>query len=156
MLGVPEEFETLVNIIFLVATGAIAVHGIRYRNEEGKSDTVRLLFGCIAAVFFVLVLLQDVLGLRPRPRYWHLPMVVGPDGRRLAKRHGDTRVAHYRAGGVTAHRLLGLLGYWCGILDQRRPTDVNELLDRFSIEQLPPEQIVYSPEDDRYLTAAKT
>ncbi|MDP6346090.1 MAG: hypothetical protein QF578_23680 [Alphaproteobacteria bacterium] len=63
MLGVPEEFETLVNIIFLVATGAIAVHGIRYRNEEGKSDTVRLLFGCIAAVFFVLVLLQDVLGV---------------------------------------------------------------------------------------------
>lgn len=63
MLGIPEEYETLVNIVFLIATGAIAWHGIRYRDEEGNSDTVRLLFGCIAAVFFFLVLFQDVLGI---------------------------------------------------------------------------------------------
>ena len=32
------------------------------------------------------------LGLADRiPRYCHLPLVVGTDGRRLAKRHGDTR-----------------------------------------------------------------
>jgi len=55
------ELEPLVNTVFLVATGFIAVHGIRYRTPEGKSDFVRLLFGCIAAVFFMLVLLQDVL-----------------------------------------------------------------------------------------------
>lgn len=57
------EFEQLVNIIFLIATGAIAVHAIRHRDAEGKQDWVRLLFGCIAAVFFVMVLLQDVLGV---------------------------------------------------------------------------------------------
>lgn len=53
--------EPLVNLVFLIATGFIAWHGIRYRDAEGKSDVVRLLFGCIAAVFFVMVLLQDVL-----------------------------------------------------------------------------------------------
>lgn len=58
-----RHVDMLINIVFLAATGAIAVHGIRYRTEEGKPDTVRLLFGCIAAVFFVLVLFQDVLGL---------------------------------------------------------------------------------------------
>jgi len=63
MLGIPEEYETLVNVVFLVVTGTIAVHGIRYRDAEGNSDTVRLLFGCIAAVFFFLVLFQDVLGV---------------------------------------------------------------------------------------------
>ena len=63
MFGIPEDYETLVNIVFLVATGAIAWHGIRYRDAEGKSDWVRLLFGCIAAVFFFLVLFQDVLKL---------------------------------------------------------------------------------------------
>ncbi len=56
-------FEPLVNIVFLGATGFIAVNGIRYRDEEGNSDFVRLLFGCIAAVFFFLVLLKDVLGV---------------------------------------------------------------------------------------------
>jgi hypothetical protein len=57
------EAEPLVNLIFLAVTGYIALHGIRFRDKEGKADTVRLLFGCIAAVFFFLVLFQDVLGL---------------------------------------------------------------------------------------------
>ncbi len=63
MFEAAGEFETLINWIFLGVTGFIAIHGIRYRDEEGKSDFVRLLFGCIAAVFFFLVLFQDVLGL---------------------------------------------------------------------------------------------
>ena len=50
-------------ILFLAVTGFIAWHGIRYRTEEGKMDVVRLLFGCIAATFFFLVLFQDVLGV---------------------------------------------------------------------------------------------
>lgn len=58
-----DAYDTLVNIVFLIATGAIAIHGIRYRDEKGESDFVRLLFGCIAALFFVLVLLKDVLGI---------------------------------------------------------------------------------------------
>jgi glutamyl-tRNA synthetase len=40
--------------------------------------------------------LQRALGL-PTPAHLHLPLVVGPDGRRLAKRHGDTRLAALRA-----------------------------------------------------------
>ncbi len=57
------EAEPFVNMIFLAATGYIALHGIRFRDEEGESDFVHLLFGCIAAVFFFLVLFQDVLGV---------------------------------------------------------------------------------------------
>ena len=57
------EAEPLVNLIFLGVTGYIALHGIRFRDEEGESDFVHLLFGCIAAVFFFLVLFQDVLGV---------------------------------------------------------------------------------------------
>ena len=53
--------ESLVDLVFLVVTGFIAWHGIRYRDAEGRTDFVRLLFGCIAAVFFVMVLLQDAL-----------------------------------------------------------------------------------------------
>ncbi len=57
------EAEPVVNIIFLAVTGYIALHGIRFRDEEGESDFVRLLFGSIAAVFFFMVLFQDVLGV---------------------------------------------------------------------------------------------
>ena len=57
------SLEPLVNLIFLAVTGFIALHGIRYRDADGNTDFVQLLFGCIAAVFFFMVLIQDVLGL---------------------------------------------------------------------------------------------
>jgi uncharacterized membrane protein YjgN (DUF898 family) len=57
------DWEKPVNYLFLAVTAFIAVHGIRYRTEAGKTDVVRLLFGCIAATFFMLVLFQDVLGI---------------------------------------------------------------------------------------------
>ena len=57
------SYDTIINIVFLAATGMIAWHAIRYRDENGESDYVRLLFGCIAAVFFFLVLFKDVLGI---------------------------------------------------------------------------------------------
>jgi glutamyl-tRNA synthetase len=45
------------------------------------------------------ILLQEALGL-PRVEYAHFPLVVGADGRRLAKRHGDTRLSALRRAGV--------------------------------------------------------
>ena len=56
-------YDTIINVVFLAATGMIAWHAIRYRDENGESDYVRLLFGCIAAVFFFLVLFKVVLGI---------------------------------------------------------------------------------------------
>lgn len=57
------ESETLLNVVFLAVTGAIAYHGLSFRDEDGNSDTVRLLFGCIALLFFFRVLFADVLKL---------------------------------------------------------------------------------------------
>lgn len=51
------------NLVFLIVTGAIAYHGLTYRDEDGNSDTVRLLFGCIALLFFFRVLFVDVMDL---------------------------------------------------------------------------------------------
>ena len=49
--------------IFLIVTAAIAYHGITYRDEAGNSNFVHLLFGCIALLFFLRVLIVDVLKL---------------------------------------------------------------------------------------------
>ena len=63
MVSVSSEIETVVDIVFLVVTGLIAYNGVRYRDAQGNSDFVRLLFGCIAAMFFFLILFRDVLDL---------------------------------------------------------------------------------------------
>ena len=55
--------EELFNWIFILATGIIAWHGITYRDKEGEKDFVRLLFGCIALIFFMRVLLVDILNI---------------------------------------------------------------------------------------------
>ena len=39
---IPQEYERLVNIIFLIITALIAHHGITYTNEDGEKDFVRL------------------------------------------------------------------------------------------------------------------
>ena len=49
------------DIFFLIVTAIVAYHGLTWRDEEGESDFVRLLFGAIALLFFFRVLLADVL-----------------------------------------------------------------------------------------------
>lgn len=56
-------WQPLIDLAFLVVTGFIAWHAIRHRGEGGEPDAVRLLFGCIAALFFLRVLFEDVLGV---------------------------------------------------------------------------------------------
>jgi glutamyl-tRNA synthetase len=46
------------------------------------------------------VYLQQLLGVTT-PRYGHVPLVVGPDGERLAKRHGAVTLADLAGVGVS-------------------------------------------------------
>ncbi len=71
------------------------------------------------------------------PQFAHVPLVVGEDGRRLAKRHGDTRLSALREAGVRPEALLGLLAWSCGWLDRAEPVTVRELLPRFSFDAIP-------------------
>ena len=95
-------------------------------------------------------LLYDRLGLGPPPQSWHLPLVVGPDGRRLAKRHGDTRASYYRQRGVRPERIIGLMAAWCG-LGPREEMTAAAFRERFAWEHLPRAPIVFSKDDDAWL-----
>lgn len=99
------------------------------------------------------LLLYRALGLSPEPRYAHLPLVRGPDGRRLAKRHGDTRLETYRARGVPPERIIGLLGQWCGLEGPRRAMSARQFMDRLDLSRMSREPVVFTPEDDRWLTS---
>src|SRR5947207_12651472 len=87
------------------------------------------------------VLLYRALGWEP-PRFVHVPLVVGEDGRRLAKRHGDTRLAALRSHGVRPEAVLGLLAYSCGWQRDPQPVTARELLPRFDLETIPPTPFV--------------
>lgn len=95
--------------------------------------------------------IRSLLEMEDPVEYWHLPLVIGPDGRRLAKRHGDTRISYYRRKGCTPYRLWGLIGYMSGIFDSRREADMNDLLMKFDIAAMPSSPVVFGPRDDAFL-----
>jgi glutamyl-tRNA synthetase len=91
------------------------------------------------------LLLYQALQLTP-PRFTHVPMVVGPDGRRLAKRHGDTRLSSLRQAGVAPEALVGLLAWSCGWVEKISPISPAELLPRFRLDTIPQQAFVLTPE----------
>lgn len=98
------------------------------------------------------IMLMRAIGIEHIPEYTHLPLVRGEDGRRLAKRHGDTRIAHYRAQGASAERIIGLIGYWCRLTPTRQSMSLEEFRSGFSLDTLPRTDLVFSGEDDEWLT----
>jgi glutamyl-tRNA synthetase len=91
------------------------------------------------------LLLYEALQLTP-PRFYHVPLVVGEDGRRLAKRHGDTRLMTLREDGVRPEMLLGLLAWSCGWIDRVRAVTASELVPLFRMETIPREAFALSAE----------
>ena len=72
-----------------------------------------------------------------QPSYCHVPLVVGRDGKRLAKRHGDTRIASYRAAGKTPEEVLGFLAASCGWAEKGERVTLRGLLPRFDLGTIP-------------------
>jgi glutamyl-tRNA synthetase len=88
--------------------------------------------------------LYTALGLQP-PRFVHVPLVVGPDGRRLAKRHGDTRLASLQRAGIRSADLIGLLAWSCGWIDRHEAITAQELIGQFRLDTIPRDPFVLTP-----------
>lgn len=78
--------------------------------------------------------LARALGL-PVTVHAHVPLLLGPDGKRLAKREGPPPLTELREGGVPAERLVGLLAAWAGLGDGV-PVPASGLVGRFSLSAL--------------------
>jgi len=87
----------------------------------------------------------------PVPKWWHLPLVCGHDGRKLGKRHGDTTIEFFKNNGTTIEAIYGLVGYWYGLIAERTPLTMNDLQSAFSIDSIPKNEIVCTEEDIKWL-----
>lgn len=79
--------------------------------------------------------LQEKLGL-PHPEYGHVPLLLSPDGRRLAKRDRDLELGMLQER-YFAPELVGILAHAAGLIPEAAPVTPHGLLPLFSWEKLP-------------------
>ncbi len=96
------------------------------------------------------MLLYEALGLRV-PAFAHVPLVIGADGKRLAKRHGESRIAEFRARGVAAEKVVGWAAWRSGQMAGPAALGAGELVGHFDLGRLPRERIVLGREDLAWL-----
>jgi glutamyl-tRNA synthetase len=87
------------------------------------------------------ILLSRLLRL-PEPVYAHVPLVLGPDGQRLAKRHGAVTLSDWEAGPDEAR---AWMAHTLGLAEAGETPSVNDLIARFDPDRLPREPTVWSP-----------
>jgi len=97
------------------------------------------------------VLLYRALGL-PEPNFGHVPLILGPDGKRLSKRHGATAVGDYEQRGILPEAMmnfLAFLGWNPG--DEREVMSRDELVDAFTPERILKKSSVFDLEKLEWL-----
>ena len=90
--------------------------------------------------------LRRALGHAEPPTYAHLPLILGPGGGKLSKRHGAAAVEEYRDAGYLPSALLNylaLLGW--GPEDGREVLTTDELVGEFDIERVNPSAATFDP-----------
>jgi glutamyl-tRNA synthetase len=88
--------------------------------------------------------LADLLGFA-RPAHAHIPLVLGIDGERMAKRHGAVTLSDRMALGETPGQVRSLLAQTVGLAEPGEPVTAADLVDRFDPAQLPRVPWVFDP-----------
>src|SRR5690349_13613351 len=97
------------------------------------------------------LLVLEALGHEP-PRYAHLPLLHGPDGKKLSKRHGAASVQELRQAGylpAAVRNYLALLGW--GTDDDTTLMSTEELVRRFRVEDVGKSAAIFDEKKLRWL-----
>ncbi|MEN8041578.1 MAG: glutamate--tRNA ligase [Actinomycetota bacterium] len=97
------------------------------------------------------ILLTQAMGAEPAT-YAHLSLLMGPDGKKLSKRHGDTAMSAYRTAGFLPEAIdnyLALLGWSVG--DEEDRASMSEMVDRFDLNAVSKNPAVFDTQKLEWL-----
>jgi glutamyl-tRNA synthetase len=106
------------------------------RGEDHLSNTPKQLL-VLEAARAAGIVSSSTGEAAPIPRYAHLPLLHGPDGKKLSKRHGAASVQELRDAGYlpeAVRNYLALLGWGAG--DDETVLSTEELIERFTLERV--------------------
>lgn len=87
------------------------------------------------------------------PVFGHLPLILGPDRKKLSKRHGVTSVTAFRDEGVLSLALFNYLAQMGANLGEDPLLSVTEILARFGLDALKKSPSVFDREQLRFVNA---
>lgn len=90
------------------------------------------------------VLLARLLGTDP-PRYLHVPLVVGPDGERLSKRHGSVTLSDLAARGTTPQQVLGMIARSLGMARLGDEPTIEDICGQLDPAGIPRQPWIFDP-----------
>jgi glutamyl-tRNA synthetase len=90
------------------------------------------------------LLLARLLGLSP-PAHAHVPLVLGPDGTRLAKRHGAVTLADREALGETPADVVSWMAASIGLAEPGERVGARDLVGRFDPARIAPGPTIFDP-----------
>ena len=110
--------------------------------DDGAMNVTEVVRGNdLVASTFRQIELYSALEMTP-PAYAHVPLVCGPDGRRLAKRHGDTRLSHFREQGIAASQIVTWAARSSGMIEEAETVETAEaVIERFNWGRLNGEDV---------------
>ena len=130
--------SALYNLAVAVDDGDMGITHV-IRGDDHLSNTPKQL------------LVMEALGVDP-PRYAHLPLLHGPDGKKLSKRHGAASVQELRDAGylpAAVRNYLALLGW--GTQDDTTIMGTDELIERFDVERVGRSSAIFDEQKLRWL-----
>jgi len=137
--------ETVVDDFVIRRKDGVAAYNLASTLDEADLHVGEVVRGADLATSTPRQLwLADVLDVA-RPTFAHIPLMVAPDGERLAKRHGSVTLADLAAHGVNAHEALRLLLESLGEAVPDPAAPLARIVRDFDLTRLPTEDVMVNP-----------
>ncbi len=102
---------------------------------------------------FKQILLFKSLGLNP-PKFAHLPLILGPDKKKLSKRHGETSILEFKKNGYLPETLVNYLSQLSWLpSDSKQIFTMADLIKQFSLNKLSKSSPVFDYDKLRFLNS---
>ena len=137
---VREELSTKCGDFILRRSDGVYAYQLAVVVDDALSGVTEVVRGCdLLTSTPRQIHLHRLLGF-PEPTYAHLPLLVGADGHRLAKRLGDLDAGMLREM-ITAPELIGKLAATLNLIDRPEPLTARELVAHFRWDAIPREDV---------------
>ncbi len=134
---VAGRFEGLVDDVVVRRNDGVAAYNLAVVVDDAAQGVTQVVRGDdLLPSTPRQIALQQLLGL-PTPRYAHVPLVVGADGERLAKRHGASTLGELAALGVTTLDVVRWIATSIGCVASVTTPSIAALLGAFAPARLP-------------------